>query len=287
MYILHLEVYDPRLMKYKIYEWELTDEEFEVLMDFYKGVFDRYGRLWRPIGELREFLRPIWQRELPEVPLETFIAWTIMCIEQGWYEWRVPVKMVRMQVAVMYYYTEQKRRTPNPFCECRAWTIVPEELATSELLDELRTEAWYIGSLFGSLYDCWRAGQMDKVRESEEEEPSVRIVREGWEIREVEETEEEIQRAVAFYKEHYNTWDNPAYFYDEELIRTMESVLFPCLREEGWHIPRFKRWVREEFKTAAALLDEGDYEEAVRHIDEVYWWTGRCGVLYMPVGGRR
>ena len=38
MYILHLEVYDPRLMRYRIYEWELTDKEFEVLMDFYKGV---------------------------------------------------------------------------------------------------------------------------------------------------------------------------------------------------------------------------------------------------------
>lgn len=255
------------ILRYRGLEIKLTDIEFRELARWYLRGF-------RPLTQYREFCRPIWQREAPDIPLITFMAWLAAAYEYGYWEYAPEIKMIRVQWAVLYYYSEQKRHTPNPFMEARAWIVCPESEA-NYWRRKLNTEAWYIPTLFASIYDCWESGNL-------------MMIREGYEEREVEESQTEPQRAVAFYKEGEDIWEAPAYFYDEEYIRMLEDILFPCIQNMGFSIDEFKETTADLHHTAAELLEQGQYESAIEYMREIQYYMAACGVLGYPLwGGRR
>ena len=285
MWIFHYEYYFKG--KLKFYEWTVTDEEFNGILQFANR-----PKPFRPLREWLDFLRPIWYRTLRSegIPLVTFAAWTQTAVESylgrifaPWIgvEWRPEERMYRLQYTVMYYARERKRHTPDPFCECRAWCVVPETQVTDELKNRLKVEAWYLGVLFWSLYEAWKAGSMEEVKSSallnsgSKEELKMRMIREGFEKREVEESFREVTRAVAFYKKNYNTWEEPYAKYTEEDISWMEDEMRPCILDKYNTFWDFKVRTASLIRKAAEVM-QYDYLEALDYIDEAYKDAAEC-----------
>jgi len=252
------------LLVYQGRQFLLTDYEFRRLAAWYSVGF-------RPLREYYQWADRIRRRVAPDLPLRTFAAWIAAAFEFGYWEYVPPKRMVRIQTAVLYY-ARVTRKTPEPFMEARAWIIIPEP--TDEQIrywtKRTSTEAWYIPTLFASIYDAWEQG-------------SITMVRQGIEVREVQEPEQGLQRAVAFYKEGVDIWDEPAYKYGERAIRTLESILFPCIRMMGFTPIEFKRLVEELHKSAAESLENYDVEGALDYIREIEYYMAGCGVLRTPL----
>ena len=287
MWILHIERWEKG-GKIKIYEWNLTDSEFNTLIEFAKNNF-------KPLTKYREFIRKIYEREKsklpPKLPVISFMGWNTACVRNylgiqpyikgAGVEWRPEVTHYRLQYTVMYYAREVKKKTPNPFCECRAWCIVPETSDIQRLKKRLKIEAWYIGVLFPSLYWAWEDEEIEKVTSHEEHDKGIlkdikmRMIREGWEMREVEEGERGITRAVAFYKDYASEWDEPAHKYDESKIRHIEDKIKDCILKTYDSFYEYKVSMAELIEKAAEIMSL-DYDEALNYIRTAYGITSEC-----------
>lgn len=267
------------ILKYQDIEVSITDAEFRKLYRW-------YVRGFRPRREYEEFADSIYEKVQPKTTKARFREWLIEAIRRGAFEFRPEIPMVRVQYAVLYYAVEETKRTPNPFMEARAWAIVPQN-EVGRVAKVVEREAWFIPMLFASIYDAWFKGSISDVESGIDTQ--IVAVREGYEEREVHEREIGLQRGVAFYRVYStgacDTWDSPARFFDEYLIRRFEEILFPCVLEaEGFETEEeFKQEVANMHKRASQLLADGDLEGALALIGTIQVWMAECGVLYAPV----
>jgi len=296
------------------YEWVLTEQEFQRLM--------RIFREGKTLPEYYEFLKPAYYREIaegrlpPTLPFSTFVQMTLGILEGrrelGTIEFRLDTIYYRLMTAVMYYALEdiKKGKTPDPFADFRAWTIVPHVFTRStkvraKIFKQLEREAWYLPVLFASMYVAFERGSIGKVTESggwnNRKElylgsniiPSA--VRVGWEVREIDGSEDEITveeanmarmriaRGAAFYKGSYDSWRLPYAKFDEKWIRCVEILLtqtdmcrHTALVRDFKDYTEFKQFCAERFKAAADEIEYGRLDTAFQLVQAPYAYVAEC-----------
>ena len=247
MYIL----YHP----YVKVEIELTDSEFHsTRIQYILGYRDRKYYVFLEEAYKR------WTRKYWYVPKESWLVWVLFCIENEYYEYKPDKRYYRLQCAVLVY-TDKKRksdRTPDPFMEARAWTIVSEStrqrLGDNYIFDKLEREACFSMCLMASLYMAFLNKSVSNI-EKEYCSPAtakllvvpyhilihpIKLVGKAvvaFEVRELDGDEDEIEpdeancarericRAIAVYKYDNNTWRDAWEKYDEKWITAVELVL--------------------------------------------------------------
>lgn len=296
-------------------EWILTQREFTLLMR---------GLGYRKI-ENYKFLRTAWERErkagrIPfTAPFSSFVQWNLAVVSgvTGGIEFRLSKLYYRLMFALMFYAKDfsKKKDTPDPFADFRAWTIIPREMLAERkrIFDKLEEEAYWLPTLFFTMEDA--IGQyeeetgafysaMDHVKTNASEKqlllginiirsPATRI---GWEVREIDGSENEITveeanygrmkiaRGAAFYKKYKETWRDPHRKYDEWWIKGAEVMLLggiysgecSAIKLDFGNLDNFKKFASARFKKAVELINKGDNYTAYKLIEPVYAYIKQC-----------
>lgn len=295
------------------YEWNLTISEFRELMRTFREIERR--RLAH-IPARYEFLRSAWIRELragrpvPRV-FSTFVQLHIAILTQrrpfeyGAFEFRLDKLYYRLMTAVMFYTQEEREsyKTPNPFADFRAWTIVPKTLVDDRetrkaIMTQLEIEAWYIPVMFRSIKWAFEKFAIERITDKsgwdykKELLPETNVVRirEGYEIREIDGADEitveeanraieKVMRGAAFYRKWYENWRNPYHKFDESFIKAYEMLLEECpfIKSDFGNILRFKKFVHDRMKEAAKMIEKGDPETANYMVEAPFEYSiGLC-----------